>query len=104
MPETLRVDRCKKCRREIVWAVTANAEIMPLDAEPHIAGNLRLTGARRASRSRGHLPVVATAQRQVEGQTDLFDAVEANGDERVRPERYRSHFATCPQAEHFRRS
>lgn len=78
------MSRCRSCQAEIRWAKTAAGKSMPLDAEPHLEGTVYLgfvggdeiaitvTGAERAAV-------------QIEGR-DLF----------------RSHFATCPNADEHR--
>jgi hypothetical protein len=72
---------CRSCGAGIVWAVTAKGKRMPVDAEPHPDGNVTTVpnGA-----GRGTLLALVHPP----GQQPL-DADEP---------RYRSHFATCPQA------
>lgn len=75
---------CRSCAAEILWAKTVAGKSMPLDAEPHPDGNITL----------GHIGgeecaiVVTGAERA---------AVQIEG----RP-LYRSHFATCPNADEHR--
>ncbi len=71
---------CRTCRAPVLWATTEHGRKMPLDLEPYTGpepGGLFIL--------RGELAVAVTAA--------AFD------DEPL----YRSHFATCPQADQHRR-
>lgn len=77
--------RCGSCRAEIIWARTVGRDrMMPLDAEPHPDGNIRLIADGFIVRCEllGPLEVIAA---RAEG-----------------PLR-RSHFATCPNSSEHRR-
>lgn len=37
------MSKCRVCPASIVWAVTVNAKAIPVDADPHPDGNVRLT-------------------------------------------------------------
>ena len=78
------VETCaaQDCRAEIVWALTANAKRMPVDAQPSDRGNVAL----RDTGGPAPLAVVLGADKAF-GRTDLRT----------------SHFATCPAAPSFRR-
>jgi hypothetical protein len=80
-------DVCRACKAPIVWAKTENGRPMPLDPEPDAGGNITLT------RSAGRLVAVVLAPAVVEALRD-------DGERRLF---YRSHFATCPYADEFRR-
>jgi hypothetical protein len=71
--------RCRSCSAVIVWALTREGRLMPVDAIPHERGNLRL---RRDDASRLHVEVRASDGQEV---------------------RYRPHFATCRDADGWRR-
>lgn len=71
--------RCRSCEAAIVWALTAEGRRMPVDAEPTPEGRLKL-------------------RRREDGQLGV-EVVEPRGFGR----RYRSHFATCPEANDWRR-
>jgi hypothetical protein len=72
------VDRCRSCSARIRWVRTARDKLMPLDADPTSDGTIVLDAAGRAE-------VLA-------GQQTLDDRV-----------RYTTHWATCPDAERWRR-
>lgn len=78
----MRTSRCRSCRAEVVWCVTAGGKAMPVDVEPVEDGNVVLEDD-------GDL--VATVVPPGQGLL---------GDERPR---YVSHFATCPNADEHRR-
>lgn len=69
---------CKTCRAPIVWCETETGARMPLDAEPSPDGNTVVLGE-----------VNGTPRVRVLSQIELLV------DERAR---FKSHFATCPQA------
>lgn len=77
--EGFKVDRCRSCDAEIIWASTGRKS-MPVDVEPSPDGTVELT------------PAAAGARAVVWTDTPLFDI----------PLR-KSHFATCPQADEWRR-
>jgi hypothetical protein len=70
--------RCRSCGAPIIWAFNANGRRMPVDYVPVSGGNLVLT-------ERGPIYEVE----YVEPTTELH---------------YRSHFATCPDREEWRKS
>jgi hypothetical protein len=69
-------DRCRSCDAPIEWAITTKGQRIPLDPEPGPGGNLVLVDG------------VARHPTLGEGVPYL---------------QYTSHFATCPDAERFRR-
>lgn len=76
---------CSSCTALIIWATTARGKAMPIDALPATDGNIRLD-----DRGPGRPPlavVVATDQ------ADLLDSDQ---------QRWKSHFATCPNADEHR--
>lgn len=82
------MNTCRSCRAPIVWAHTEQGNPMPVDRDPVPGGNLvfvpRLFDFDQAP------PVVhvITDEAAIEGE----------------PERYVSHFATCPHADEHRRT
>lgn len=75
--------QCRSCGRDIWWATTPGNSLIPLDAQPHPAGNLAVHRERNG---------------------DLI-ARPLKGDEEPRSDERRgiSHFATCPNANAHRR-
>jgi hypothetical protein len=68
--------KCRSCGAPIIWAKTKNDKTIPLDATPTADGNLLLVdGVARAPEVTDDVPFL----------------------------QYKSHFATCPDAESFRR-
>lgn len=79
---------CRSCGAPIRWAVSLTThKRMPLDAEPTRDGNIGVVEW-RTQESGLPLPVVAYNP--------------STGTQRT-PYRYTSHFATCPQAKHWRK-
>ncbi|MHB8867457.1 MAG: hypothetical protein ACYC6T_08120 [Thermoleophilia bacterium] len=80
---------CKSCGVEILWVVTKSGKRMPLDAEPHPAGNIVIDDV---------LPPHTPTAHVLDGHAlGLAWAAKV-------PVRF-SHFATCPEAaQHRRRS
>jgi len=74
--------KCSSCSAPIVWANTATGKKMPLDAQPHPLGNLVMDEA---------------------GNVGPPDAWPGNLGTPDLTKRYRSHFATCPQADRHRK-
>ncbi len=73
--------RCRSCDQEVTWVVTEAGRFMPLDPIPTAVGNVVLVDG----------PGGSKVARVVDS---LGDGVEP---------RWRSHFATCPQAKRWRR-
>jgi hypothetical protein len=73
--------RCRDCNAEIIWAITTNDKLMPVDVEPTDNGNVELAGRGRTPRATIHAqpPIIPIGLRL-------------------------SHFVTCPNAEARRRS
>lgn len=70
------MSKCRSCNAPIIWALTESGRQMPVDAEPSERGNLML----------------------VRQGTSVVVKVQAPA-----PGLHRPHFATCPQAESWRR-
>ncbi len=70
---------CRSCGVSIQWCVTEKGERIPMDELPHEDGNMVIVIENHESVARQHLPLL---------DADL--------------PRYRSHFATCPQADEHR--
>jgi hypothetical protein len=68
--------KCRSCGAKIFWYYTASGKLMPVDAEPCADGNLAINYD-------GTVMVVGSGS--------------------GRQPRYRSHFATCPNAARHRR-
>jgi len=75
-------DRCRSCKKPIMWAVTEKGHRIPIDPEPCTDGNILL-------RARGHfVPPLAIVRFAI--------PVEETA-------RFKSHFATCPQSSSWRK-
>ena len=77
-------DRCRSCKAEIRWALSVGGYLMPLDYAPTADGNIRLERVddpERTPRARVVLPA------------DRVDGEQL----------YLAHFATCAQADRWRR-
>jgi len=77
VPTGLPVSTCRSCGSAIVWAFTPKGKRMPVDAVPHEKGTMVLTNYG------GH--VVADYMRE------------------SYQRRHRPHFATCPDAQSWRK-
>ncbi len=73
---------CRSCRRPIRWCKTPLGKRMPIDPDPVSTGNLEIEDPRF------DMPLV----------TYIKKDTPPNGQDR-----YTSHFATCPNAQHHRR-
>lgn len=82
------VRNCRSCDAPIVWARTLGGRTMPVDAEPSPAGNIELNVRQGFVRAAVH-----TSQ----DLASLFD--EANTPAVM----HTSHFATCPDADEWRK-
>jgi hypothetical protein len=77
------IEACRSCKAPVVWGVTTkNGATMPVDAEPVDDGNIEL---RPGAHGKGAVATVLTGPSLLGG-----------------PLR-KSHFATCPDAEEWRR-
>ena len=76
---------CRSCNRPIVWAVSNNGKNIPMDPEPVANGTHIMASSTRDGRI--HFDIVAY--------NEQFHGTDAK--------RYRSHFASCPDAAKFRR-
>jgi len=89
------VNRCRRCKAPIAWARTSPAgRPIPLDPEPVARGNVAIVG--HAERDLMDTPAGHELVVLVLGATMLATLPP---DTRL----YRSHFATCPYADAFRR-
>lgn len=84
----MKADRCRSCRAEIVWATTEQGKSMPVDLAPVDHGNVYYIDQGAMPRVR----VLADPQPTLEEDADSADGL-----------RYVSHFATCPQADGWRK-
>lgn len=76
------VSSCASCQAEIIWCVSVKGSRMPVDARPAADGNLSLTENGTAA---PRATVLAVAKRF--GRTNL----------------HKSHFATCQDADSWRK-
>lgn len=84
---------CRACKAPLIWAVTAaNGKPIPVDPEPRDDGNLEL--GRRVPLKGGGSALLAT----------VIDLDQLPLFELETPPRYVSHFATCPDADRFRKA
>lgn len=79
------MSRCRSCGAEIVWAITDHGRKMPLDAKPYEGGS-----------SNGLFVLLPDAERAPSAIAVPPAAYEGE-------ELHTSHFATCPDAESWRR-
>ena len=75
-------ETCRSCPAKVIWAVTERDKPMPVDAEPAAGGNLALE-----TNHNGRVMSRVVPAHLAFGRSDL----------RL------SHFATCPQADQWRR-
>lgn len=78
---------CRACKAPITWAKTETGRAIPLDPELASDGNIAIIGD-------GDEPVAVVLDRAV------LERLRENGERRLF---YRSHFASCPHADEFRR-
>lgn len=71
---------CRSCKAPILWCRTTLGNLMPVDAEPVADGNIVLKDGTAHTLSKA----------------DLFEPM-------VDGPRYRSHYATCPDAQKYRK-
>ena len=83
---TLRVEACRSCGAAAIWAMTTKGRMMLVDAEPSDEGNVLLV------ERPGQMP-----QAQVMTKRDQGSLLE------LEPLRM-AHFATCPNADSWRRN
>lgn len=89
--------RCTSCQAPICWARTTGGKPIPLDAEPFEGGNLVAV-----DRS-GH-PLDPARARVAVAASQATVTVARRALRSIDPElpHWRSHFATCPHADHHR--
>lgn len=75
---SLPLSLCKKCLKPIYWVVTEKGANMPVDNYPSDNGNIIFVNNLAHTLKKGEVVPEGT-------------------------NRYKSHYATCPHAEHFRR-
>jgi hypothetical protein len=77
---------CRSCQAPVIWTATRGQRTMPVDAEPHPDGNVRLTYDPL------HEGIVVA---------DVLGPLEALATDE---DLHRPHFATCPHADDWRRT
>lgn len=82
---------CRSCGAPIQWATSTQGRVVPVDLQPSPDGNLVLVAEGRVTRALN--TAVSEGPRHAEVQAAL-----AAGSPR-----FKSHFATCPQAAEHRR-
>lgn len=98
----LRVSRCSTCGTPFVWGSFARSHVrVPIDVEPYEDGNLVLVGSGPDGGPVVDLASVVERQRSLPTGGTLFDNAEQPPP--LPPERYKTHFSTCPQATEHRR-
>lgn len=73
------ITRCRACEAEIFFAKTERGKWIPIDAKPNLDGNLEIIAGGSPILALPVAPLLPPAKR------------------------YKSHFATCPNAGQFRR-
>lgn len=81
------MNTCRSCGARITWLKTAAGKSIPVDEDPAPDGNI----------------VVDEGIARVLGREEMAQ-VKRTANELYFEPRYRSHFATCPQAREWRRS
>lgn len=77
----MKLEHCRSCPAQVIWALTENDKLMPVDAKPTVDGNIALiVGDPREA------PVARVVLHCEPG--ELL---------------YTSHFATCPDAKAWKR-
>jgi hypothetical protein len=84
------VSACRSCGATIRWATTVNGKRIPVDDEPVPDGNLVLSDPTPGA----YAPTAA--QYVAPEQPSLFPEPD--------PPRFRSHYATCPDADRWRKT
>jgi hypothetical protein len=97
MTTGLQLSHCSSCDAVITWALTENDLWIPIDVDPHPAGNIELVTVDEKLYAR-----VVTAERETEIEAELL-AANRLGDLTAQANVYRSHFATCPSSALHRR-
>lgn len=77
---------CRSCGARLLWAITEKGRSIPLDRNPVPDGNIEIEEFEEGP------PMSRVVSRQRELSPGLFPAT-----------RYKSHFATCPEASQHRR-
>lgn len=81
------MSRCKSCRADVDWAVTAEGKWMPVDTAPTPDGNVLLE-------PRTGQPAIATVLGAAAAQNAAADGKTLR----------KSHFATCPNSKKHRKA
>lgn len=76
------IDKCKACQAPIMWAETSAGKAIPIDVSAAADGNIVLYPGPGSGKL-----IALFGEKALSGST----------------ERYKSHFATCPRADHFRK-
>lgn len=85
------MSQCQTCGAEIEWARTEEGHSIPLDKVPVADGNIDLV----LDKGRWTARVLKKAQ---------LEKLRAGALPGLMPKLYRSHFATCPQSDYWRRN
>jgi hypothetical protein len=82
-------NRCRSCKKPIIWAITEKNKRIPIDPKPAANGNIALVDRGNFLLPLAHYKSAGliAAMRAAEPTTPLF----------------LSHFATCPDAARFRK-
>lgn len=104
--------KCKSCDAEIRWAVTVNGKKIPIDAAPAAGGNITLTERPAAPSSRPYVGASGKVEDRIttrREQPPIAVMIDAEGQAQLpglqpssEAPRYKSHFATCPDAAKYR--
>lgn len=87
---------CRSCNAPIRWVLTGDGKRMPLDLEPVETGNVEVVGETRRHLEDGGIEVTPVVRVLKKGEGETLPGL-------APPERYVSHFATCPNAAQHRR-
>ncbi|KXT55954.1 hypothetical protein Y710_16580 [Gordonia sp. QH-12] len=84
VPSPKQITRCRGCRRPIFFAITPDDRRIPIDEKPTSDGNLYLAGVSSPT-------AIVVRPGQAAGMREAGIPT------------YRAHFATCPNADDFRK-
>jgi hypothetical protein len=87
--------RCQACARPVLWLPNSKTgRVAPVDVDPIDGGNVELCTREVDGMGAGERAYRVLTKRELGQGPSMFEPT---------PDRYTLHFATCPDAAHFRR-